>query len=269
MAPPSTALAMKRLLLATVIAAEILTCSGRAEESPQLKGTQTLKAVTIVRTTSPYLVTGTYEVPAGSELTIEPGTKLAFSKDAALIIRGRLLIKATESAPVELSGKASGTATWQGLRINSSPDVQIDHVRIRGAQTGIYVHSSKPVIENSIITANIVGIYAGEYGSPSHPSLKNCLITQNREDGVVLKGSSATIEHCTISRNGGWGIRGEYYASPSISASIISENKNGGIWCQILHLQGHGARLECGKKQGLRRIQRFARNLGFFGQLVG
>ena len=104
-----------------------------------------------MRTTSPYLVTGTYEVPAGSELTIEPGTKLAFSKDAALIIRGRLLIKATESAPVELSGKASGTATWQGLRINSSPDVQIDHVRIRGAQTGIYVHSSKPVIENSII----------------------------------------------------------------------------------------------------------------------
>lgn len=24
-------------------------------------------------------------------------------------------------------------------------------------------------------TANIVGIYAGEYGSASHPSLKNCL----------------------------------------------------------------------------------------------
>ena len=45
--------------------------------------------------------------------------------------------------------------------------------------------------------------------------------------------SSATIEHCTISRNGGWGIRREYYASPSISASVISENRGGGIWCWL------------------------------------
>lgn len=234
MALPSTDLvAMRRLLFATVIAAEVLTSTGGAEESPPLKGTQTLKALTIVRTTSPYIITGTYEVPADSELTIEAGTKLAFAKDAALIIRGRLLIKGTKSAPVELFGKATGTAPWQGLRINSSPDVQIDHVNIRGAQNGIYVYSSNPVIENSVLTANIVGIYAGEYGSASHPSLKNCLITQNRQDGVVLIGSSsATIEHCTISRNGGWGIRGEYYASPSISASIISENKSGGIWCR-------------------------------------
>jgi hypothetical protein len=107
MALPSTDLfAMRRLLFATVIAAEILTSTGGAEESPELKGTQTLKALTIVRTTSPYLVSGTYEVPADSELTIEAGTKLAFAKDAALIIRGRLLIKGTKSAPVELFGKS-------------------------------------------------------------------------------------------------------------------------------------------------------------------
>jgi hypothetical protein len=123
MALPSTDLfAMRRLLFATVIAAEILTSTGGAEESPELKGTQTLKALTIVRTTSPYLVSGTYEVPADSELTIEAGTKLAFAKDAALIIRGRLLIKGTKSAPVELFGKATGTATWQGLRINNFCD---------------------------------------------------------------------------------------------------------------------------------------------------
>jgi parallel beta-helix repeat protein len=130
-------------------------------------------------------------------------------------------------------GKATGTATWRGLRIDRSPDVQIDHAYIRGAQNGIYVHSSKPVIENSVLTGNVVGIYAREYGSSSHPSLRNCLITRNRQDGVVLIASSATIERCTISRNGGWGIRGEYYASPSISGSVISENRSGGIWCWL------------------------------------
>jgi hypothetical protein len=50
----------------------------------------------------------------------------------------------------------------------------------------------------------------GEYGGGSEPVLKNCLITQNRDDGVVLRASSAAFERCTISRNGGWGIRGEY-----------------------------------------------------------
>ena len=105
------------------------------------------------------------------------------------------------------------------------------------------MHSSKPVIENSILTANIVGIYAGEYGSESRPTLKNCLITQNREDGIVLIGSSAMIDHCTISRNGGWGIRGEYYASPSISASVISDNRGGGIWCRFYtcKVEAHGS----------------------------
>ena len=45
--------------------------------------------------------------------------------------------------------------------------------------------------------------------------------------------SSASLERCTLLRNGGWGIRGEYYASPSISASVISDNKKGGIWCKL------------------------------------
>lgn len=64
---------------------------------------------------------------------------------------------------------------------------------IRGAQNGIYVHSSKPVIENSVPTGHVVGIYAGEYGSSSHPSLRNCLkLSKNSKstrwsgpDGIV------------------------------------------------------------------------------------
>ena len=95
------------------------------------------------------------------------------------------------------------------------------------------MHASKPSIDNTILANNIVGLFAGEYGSGSEPTLKNCLITQNREDGVVLRSSSAVFEHCTISRNGGWGIRGEYYSSPSISSSIISDNKKGGVWCKL------------------------------------
>jgi hypothetical protein len=125
------------LLLASAITAVLLTPGLRADESLQLKGTQVQKVRTIVRSTSPYLVTGTYEVPSESELIIEAGTKLLFAKDAALNIRGTLLIKGTKDSPVVLAGKATGGPTWQGLRINKSPSTQIDHARITGAQNGI------------------------------------------------------------------------------------------------------------------------------------
>jgi len=127
----------------------------------------------------------------------------------------------------------TGAAAWQGLRINKSPSTVITFVRITGAQNGIYINASKPRVANAILTANMVGLHAGEYGSGSHPTLKNCLITGNKKDGIVLIGSSVTLDHCTIFRNGGWGIRGEYYASPTISWSSITENKKGGVWCRL------------------------------------
>ena len=49
----------------------------------------------------------------------------------------------------------------------------------------------------------------------------------------MLRGSSAAFDRCTISRNGGWGIRGEYYSSPTISASVLSDNRKGGFWCKL------------------------------------
>ena len=65
--------------------------------------------------TSPYLVKGTYDVPPGCQLIIEAGTKLLFTKDAALHIRGTLSIKGSKEAPVVLAGKATGAGYWQGV----------------------------------------------------------------------------------------------------------------------------------------------------------
>lgn len=184
-----------------------------------------------------------YAVPEDSELIIEAGTELAFAKDACLTVRGKLEIKGTDNAPVILKGKVMGIGAWQGLKITKSASAVISFARITGAQKGIHITESKPTIENVILTDNIIGLHAGEYGSASHPAIKNCLITANKEDGIVLVGSAATIDHCTILRNGGWGIRGEYYASPEITASRITENKQGGIWCKNYEckVKAHGS----------------------------
>ena len=84
------------LSLVAAILAIALAIALQAGEPRQLNGTQAQKVVTLVRSTSPYIVTGTYEVPPNSELIIEAGTKVLFAKDAALNVQGTLLIKGTE-----------------------------------------------------------------------------------------------------------------------------------------------------------------------------
>jgi hypothetical protein len=134
------------------------------------------------------------KVEVGKALVVEAGTKLLFAKDAALNIQGTLRINGSKDAQVELAGKATGAGFWQGVRINRSNSTRIDYARISGAKNGIYMHASKPSIENTILANNVVGLFVGEYGSASEPIVKNSLITQNHEDGVVLRASSAVFE---------------------------------------------------------------------------
>lgn len=199
----------------------------------ELKGTQTERVMILKKAKAPHIVTGDYSVPEGYELTIEPGTLIAFSRDSGLTVQGTLTISGTADAPVMFAGKVTGAASWQGLRINKSPSTTISHIRITGAKNGIYVNGAKPLIESAVLFGNTVGLKIGESGSASDPIVRNCLITENREDGIQLFGSKMTVEQCTIYRNGGWGLRGEYYASPKISDSRITENKEGGLWCKL------------------------------------
>ena len=143
--------------VATILATAMTTL--QAAEPRQLKGTQSQKVVTLVRSISPYIVTGIYEVPPDSELIVEAGTKVLFAKDAGLNIRGKLLINGNESNPVELTGKATGAGTWRGVRIDRSDATRIEHARITGAKHGLYVHACKPSINSTILASNIVGLY--------------------------------------------------------------------------------------------------------------
>jgi parallel beta-helix repeat protein len=199
----------------------------------ELKGTQTERVMTLKKAKTPHIITGDYSVPEGYELNIEAGTLVIFSRDSGLTVQGNLTISGTEDAPVKFAGKVTGAASWQGLRINKSPSTTISHIRISGAKNGIYVNGAKPLIENAALFGNTVGIKIGESGSASNPILRNCLITENKEDGIQLFGSKVTIEQCTVHRNGGSGLRGEYYASPQITGSRITENKEGGLWCKL------------------------------------
>lgn len=179
-----------------------------------------------------YVVRTQYHVPAGAELRIHAGTTMIAENDALLSVAGTLTVDGTRKAPVTFRGKASGRSAWKGIKIEKSDTSVIRFAEIRGAEVAVHVHHCKPTIFACMIVRNAVGVKAGAYGSGSTPHIEHCVIAENKEHGIELVGSGAKIVRCEIRRNGGWGIRGFYYASPDIERTIISENGEGGIWCQ-------------------------------------
>ena len=148
------------LSLATAILAIALAAALQAEEPRQLNGTQAEKVMTLARSTSPYIVTGTYEIPPDSELIIEAETKLLFAKDAALNVRGTLLINGSESAPVELTGKASGSPEISDFSRNwwASTDTQTlkskgDTANLRSIRDG---RDKDAVAKREVILSNFL-----------------------------------------------------------------------------------------------------------------
>ena len=89
-----------------------------------------------------------------------------------------------------------------------------------------------PSLVGCVLAGNRIWFHVGDYGSASTAKLENCVISFNEKHGVSIKGSAASFWSCTISRNGGWGIYGEYYASPAIKSSIITGNREGGLFCK-------------------------------------
>jgi len=84
------------------------------------------------------LITGRYAVsedavvPEGRELTIMEGARLTFAEGVRLTVKGRLLVKGTDKAPVELTGR-----NWSGLEIAHGGAAQISGTTISGAKTAI------------------------------------------------------------------------------------------------------------------------------------
>jgi len=89
--------------------------------------------------------------------------------------------------------------------------------------------NSAPKITNCIIANNNIGVRIEGSGSSSEPTIDKCIISFNVNDGIDIVNSNPKITSSTITKNGGWGINGRYYASPIISKSIVKFNRKGGI----------------------------------------
>jgi hypothetical protein len=140
-----------------------------------------------------YTIEDEFVVPKGLTLTIEQGTRIVFDETASLIVYGKLIIYGKES-PVEFF--PSGAEQWSGI-VMENGSIAADGLRIKGAETGLFLKETEGVVDGGFISENDTGISIT--GSPS-PLIKNSSISRN-EKGIELSGSDAVIVRNDIFQN--------------------------------------------------------------------
>jgi len=165
----------------------------------------------------PYLVYNYAFVDSNATLTIEPGTKIYFHKDAGLYIKGRVVAKGTVENPIVFQGDrledvyANVPDQWnQILLYSGSLNNEFSNVEIKNANIGLQVGNIEDVgfatvkLNNTKIR-NMA--YAGIFAMKSEIVADNCLITNCGFYAVaLLVGGSYEFNHSTIANY--WGSYG-------------------------------------------------------------
>ena len=167
----------------------------------------------------PYLVYNYAFVDSNATLTIEPGTKIYFHKDAGLYAKGKIIAKGTVENPIFLHGDrledvySNIPDQWNGVILYSgSKDNVFTNVEIKNANIGLQVgnienEGSSTVKLNNVKIQNMA--YAGIFAIKSDIQADNCLITNCGFYVVaLLDGGSYEFNHSTIANYwGGYGSK--------------------------------------------------------------
>lgn len=186
----------------------------------------------------PYLIYNYAYVDSGEVLTIEPGTRIFFHKDAGLYSKGAINAVGTYTEPISFSGDRleefydDVPDQWQGILIypNETPSI-FENVSIKNANIGLQVGT----IENegaAYVKLHNVAIenmsYAGIFAMKSQIEATNTLIANCGYYCVTLLiGGSYDFTHCTIANS--WGETTRETASVVITNQLVIDTDEGRI----------------------------------------
>lgn len=133
----------------------------------------TVNANTIWTKALPYIINGTLTIKSGVSLTIQPGTKIYFHKDANLNIEGNLIVNGDFTEPVLFCSDrleriySDEPGQWKGIFLKRTGYGLIKNAIIKNASVGITSDSlsvnnnPKLILSNSIIKNMQVAAYIG------------------------------------------------------------------------------------------------------------
>ncbi len=147
---------------------------------------------------SPYFISGTFVVPSGSELVVEPGVEVQFARNASILAYGRFVAIGTKDAPIIFTSDSSmpTSSYWLGVRLLGGGVVE--NATIEYAQSGLKCDSPSK-INNVIAMTNLHGVYA-----TSSCSITN-LTSEGNFVGVYLDHAQAKISDCSFTE-GKYGV---------------------------------------------------------------
>ncbi|MDQ1141190.1 hypothetical protein [Pedobacter agri] len=123
----------------------------------------------------PYVITGALTVRNNTTLTIKPGAKLYFHKDASLNIEGNLSATGTADKPIMFcsdrleSAYTDEPGQWKGIFIKPTANATIAYATIKNASVGITSDSlsknaiPKLILSNAVIKNMQVSGYIGNH----------------------------------------------------------------------------------------------------------
>jgi len=208
-------------------------------------------------------------IPQGKTLIVEPGTVVYFSsrsvKDISVsklsggetvdisfrglvdvVIKGNMWAAGNEKNPIVFAGEGSGY--WGGLIfMGKNVKSKLKNVIIKGARVAIYTWgNSTPLIENTKIVDNYMGIVACENSSPilkfckiednvygvasydyAAPSLRQSFLGSSEKIGVGTRGSSSPYLFRNEIKENEIGVGVFEHSSPKIEKNSIEKNKYG------------------------------------------
>ena len=154
---------------------------------------------------SPYVVTGSVNVPAAQTLTIEPGVEVKFNDNLGIGVYGALNADGTSSQKITFTSNGDLSPDWwNSVYFNDGSSGILDHCRILYTgyweEAAVVVHgNAAPTISNCEI-AHVNGDAVRVYDSAAPTISPNNILTGVSDYGVRNEGS-ATVN----ARNNWWG----------------------------------------------------------------
>ncbi len=194
---------------------------------------------------SPYLAFEGISIPAGEQLTIEPGVEVLFEGELPFLIYGTLRAVGTEEDSIWfISNDPDNGRRWAGMHFIESEDgceIAFSHISGAGWEGApreiicVLINRCSVSIRNSLITDCIdppndhhdTGIIWATY--PEELNIENNIIEGNTGSGVGCLGGVMNITGNTIRENTRCGIYSYHTASLLIRNNQILENNLTGI----------------------------------------
>lgn len=171
-------------------------------------------------------ITESVNIPAGSTVTIRPGSELRFAANMALSVEGRLLAKGTTDKPIVFHAETA-TGSWQGLSFvqGTAEGSELVNITIEGAILPVNVTGSKLHIAASTLRGGTKGILLGAEASAS---IERVTLREMSEGAIEASThSKGQISGCKIEKIKGFGILAGQQTSFAIRDNRISNVTNG------------------------------------------